>query len=341
MNLPAAFGKYRAAIDSELRMMLAERQSVLYDMIRYHLGWVDEDGNPQEGPTGKALRSTLCLLACEAVGGEYRQALPAAVAIELVHNFSLVHDDIQDDDRERRHRPTVWNIWGKPQAMNAGMAMRALASLTLLRLNERAVSAEKQLRVQRLIDESSLRLIEGQYLDISNESRFDIGVSDYLDMIDKKTASLIACSLEVGALLGSDNDYLPDSFRDIGGNLGLGFQIRDDILGIWGDEEKTGKPLGSDMRHRQKTLPIVYALGKADGRLRQELVSIYQNGAFDEGDIVTVLTILDTVDAQLQAQKMAERYCDKAIEAIAKLALLPSAKHDLEKVAHFLVERSF
>ena len=130
--------------------MLAERQSPLYDMMRYHLGWIDAQGRPLPGSAGKALRPTLCLLACEAVGGTYHRALPAAAAVELVHNFSLIHDDIQDDDRERRHRPTVWSIWGKPQAINAGTAMRVLASLALSRLSERGVSGEKQLHAQRI-----------------------------------------------------------------------------------------------------------------------------------------------------------------------------------------------
>jgi len=341
MKLPAAFQRYRSAIEGELRMVLAERQSPLYDMMRYHLGWIDENGNPRQGSAGKALRPTLCLLACEAVGRDYCRALPAAAAIELVHNFSLIHDDIQDDDRERRHRPTVWSLWGKPQAINAGTAMRVLASVVSLRLKEHDVSAQKQLRVQRLIDETSLRLIEGQYLDINYESHFDIRVSDYLDMIEGKTAALIACSLEVGALLGTDDEQVIRSFRDIGRNLGLAFQIRDDILGIWGDEEKTGKPLGSDIRHRKKTLPIVYVLEKAEDRLRKELVTLYQNGALNDDGIAEVLRILEAVAVHSQAQKMAEMYRDKAIEATDKLELSPLARHDLEEVAQFLVGRSF
>ena len=242
MKLPVVFERYRSEIDSELRAVLAERESPLYDMMRYHLGWIDWQGRPLSGTAGKALRPALCLLACEAVGGTYHRALPAAAAVELLHNFSLIHDDIQDDDRERRHRPTVWSIWGKPQAINAGTAMRVLASLALSRLGENGVSGEKQLRIQRILDESCLRLIEGQYLDISYESRLDIGVTDYLGMIDGKTAALIGCSLELGAFLGTDDEAVIRGLWNFGRNLGLAFQIRDDILGIWGDEKETGKP---------------------------------------------------------------------------------------------------
>jgi len=341
MNLPPVFARYRSAIEGELRQVLAERQSALYDMMRYHLGWMDENGNLQEGAGGKVLRPTLCLLACEAVGAEFQKALPAAAAIELVHNFSLIHDDIQDDDRERHHRSTVWSIWGKPQAINAGTAMHILADLALRRLDMLNVPARMQLCVQRLIDESTLTLIEGQYLDISYESRFDITVANYLDMIERKTAALIACSLEAGALLGSDNEQLAKNMADIGRNLGLAFQIRDDILGIWSSHEETGKPQGSDIKHRKKTLPIVYALEETKDGLRTEMINAYRNGSLDDGDLATVLRILEAVNARFQAQEMAEMYRDKALEALDRLELVPSAKHDLEELARFLVERNF
>lgn len=341
MKLPKVFEKYRAQIDAELKLVLAERQLPLYHMMRYHLGWVDEQGNPLPNSAGKALRPTLCLLACEAVSGDYHRALPAAAAIELVHNYSLIHDDIQDDDRERRHRPTVWSIWGKPQAINAGTAMRLLANLALWRLQQHGVPLEKQFSAQYLIDETTLRLIEGQYQDISYESRFDISVGDYLSMIQEKTAALIACSLEVGALLGSDNKLLRRSFRDIGRNLGLAFQIRDDIIGIWGDGKITGKPLGSDIRRRKKTFPIVYALENTEDGLRKELINVYQSGEVGEDEVLTILEILESIHAQHKAQRLAEKYSQQAIKAIDKLAILPSAKRDLVEIACFLVERDF
>jgi len=341
VRLPAVFERYRPDIDAELKSVLSGRQSPLYDMMRYHLGWIDEKGNLLSNSSGKGLRPTLCLLACEAVGGEYKRALPTAAALELVHNYSLIHDDIQDDDRERRHVPTVWSIWGKPQAINAGTAMRMLASLSLWRLREYDISLQKQLRAQELLDESSLRLIEGQYLDISYESRLDIGINDYLNMIERKTAVLIACSVESGALLGTDDESVIKGFRDIGDSLGLAFQIRDDMLGIWGNEEKTGKPLGSDIRKRKKTFPIVYALENTSDGLKEELVSIYENGASNEDGIAAVLRILEAVSAQSYAQKMVEKYCDETLTAIDKLPLVPSARHDLKEVTHFLAERNF
>lgn len=341
MKLPLVFERYRSEIDAELKAVLAERQSPLYGMMRYHLGWVDEQGHSLQGSAGKALRPTLCLLACEAAGGDWRKALPAAAAIELVHNFSLIHDDIQDDDTERRHRPTVWSIWGKPQAINAGDGMHTLADVALLRLGDQGIALEKQLRAQRLLDESCLRMVEGQYLDISYESRLDIGVADYLEMIDRKTAALMGCSLEMGALLGSDAEAVIGGLSSFGRSLGLAFQIRDDVLGIWGDEKETGKPLGSDIRRRKKSLPVVYALEKAEGKAKTELLNIYQKQVIDDDDLDTVFRILEAIEARVYAQGIAHKYCDGALEEIRGLALVPSPRRDLEELAQFLVGRDF
>jgi geranylgeranyl diphosphate synthase type I len=341
LKLPPAFSKYRSEIDAELRSVLAERKSPLYDMMRYHLGWVDEQGRRRRDSAGKALRPTLCLLACEAAGGEWHTALPAAAAIELIHNFSLIHDDIQDDDAERRHRPTVWSIWGKSQAINAGDAMHILAEVAILRLRHHGVPVEKQQRAQRIISETGLRLVEGQYLDISYENRLDIRLNDYLEMIERKTASLIACSLEVGALLGTDDEAVIKGLFAFGRGLGLAFQIRDDALGIWGDERKTGKPLGSDIRRRKKSLPIVYALERATGKAKTELLNIYKKEVIDDQDLDVVLRILDALKAKAYAQRITHKYFDGALNEIGSLPLVPSLARELRGLAHFVSQREF
>jgi len=338
-EIPLAFRRYRSAIDAELESVLAGRDSPLYEMMRYHLGWTDEHGNPAKASPGKALRPTLCLLACEAVGGTWYKALPAAAGMELMHNFSLIHDDVQDDDRERRHRPTVWSIWGKPQAINAGDALATIAGLALIGLAQRGIPAGKQLLTHKLIYEACLTTIEGQYLDISYESRFDIAVSDYLEMTEKKTATLIARSLELGALLGSDDDAIIQGLARFGRNLGLAFQVRDDILGIWGAEGKTGKPWGSDIRHKKKSLPIAYALEKATGRARRVLVDIYQEDVIDDEGIRAVLEILEDVEALVYAQGLANQYYDAAVKEMRGLSLRPWPRNQLREMARFVVER--
>jgi geranylgeranyl diphosphate synthase, type I len=337
--LPRAFNRFRADIQSELKSILNGRQSPLYDMMRYHLGWVDATGGLSQNHSGKALRPTLCLLACEAAGGDYRRALPAAAALELVHNFSLIHDDVQDDDAERRHRPTVWAIWGKPQAINAGTAMRVLADLALFRLNDAGVSVEKQLRSHRLIDESCLSLIEGQYLDISFEGRSDITVSAYLDMIRKKTGDLISCSMELGASLGSDDTGAQTTLRRFGDSLGLAFQVRDDILGIWGREEDTGKPSFSDIRHKKRSFPVVYGFQQASATLKEELVAIYAQNIIDDKKVSRVVRILEDVGALNEAQRMVDSYHSRALEFLGELPGTSGARGELEELAIFLAER--
>ncbi len=341
MSLPLILEKYRPEIDREIRAVIDSRSSPLYNMMRYHFGWIDREGRPARGDSGKALRPALCLFSCEAAGGDYRNALPAAAALELLHNFSLIHDDIQDDDRERRHRPTVWAVWGKPQAINAGTAMRILAGEALFRLPEETVPPAKRMALCRLLDETTLKLIEGQYLDISFEKRFDIGIADYLTMISGKTAALISAAMETGARLGTNNEYLINVFGGAGRKLGLAFQVRDDILGIWGDERETGKPAGSDIRRHKKSFPVVYSLDNLGGRDKQELISLYQDPSMDDSAVRRVLAIFDSVDARTGAQKMVDSYCEAAVKEFNSLKIASKYKQDLSGLVQFLTGRTY
>jgi geranylgeranyl diphosphate synthase, type I len=333
--------KYRTQFDVELKSVLSGWKSPMYDMMRYHLGWIDKKGLPVKNNAGKALRPALCLFSCEAVGGDYTKALPAAAALELVHNFSLIHDDIQDNDRERRHRATVWTVWGKPQAINAGTAMRILANTAVGRLYGNGVSVEKQLRLNRRLDEITLALIEGQYLDISYEKRFDITVRDYLTMVNGKTAALIAGSMEIGALLGTDIESSVRSFRETGNNLGLAFQIRDDILGIWGDSEETGKSAGNDIRRRKKSFPVVFAMENTRGSAKNELISIYKESSMDEKAVDRVLEIFEITGTQANAQDLVDKYCRKAAQSFKKLKVSGQSQKDMQELVEFLTGRKY
>ncbi|MBE0480442.1 MAG: polyprenyl synthetase family protein [Dehalococcoidia bacterium] len=339
MKKPQVFDRYRQAIDAELRSILDGYDLPLYNMLRYHLGWVDEKGQAMQASTGKGLRPTLCLMACEANGANYEKALPAAAAIELLHNFSLIEDDIQDGDRERRHRPTVWSIWGKAQAINAATAMHVLANLAVYRLGRYGVPIQKQERAGTILHVSCLRMIEGQYLDLSFEKRSMISLEEYLDMISLKTARLIACALELGALLGTDDESCIQAFRDYGVNLGLAFQIRDDMLGIWGDENQTGKPAAGDIRRKKKSFPIVFAYNHSNGKAREELFSIYRRTEVNQADVDRVLKILEETGVQEQAQQAAGVYRDRALANIEAMGLSPAADLGLRELTCFLVDR--
>ncbi|MFQ6020313.1 MAG: polyprenyl synthetase family protein [Dehalococcoidia bacterium] len=342
MQLPAAFSRYRAALDESLRDIVGRgRPPQLYRMMRYHLGWEDADGRDVPEGGGKALRPTLCLLACEAVGGDWRRALPAAAALELVHNFSLIHDDIQDQDRERRHRPTVWALWGQPQAINAGDAMMALARLAVLRLADGGVAPAQVVAAARAMEEAALEMIEGQCLDLSFEERLDVALDAYLEMIGKKTGALFGCSLELGALVGSDDPRTVAAFARCGRLLGVAFQVRDDMLGIWGAEAGTGKPVGADIRRKKKSLPIVYALAKANGPARDRLVAIYSKPLLDDDDVSTVLQVLEEMGAAAYCQVTAKAKLEEALAQWEPLGLTSDAYRELLELAEFLVEREF
>lgn len=325
-----------------MRRLLAGHNLPLYDMIRYHMGWVDAAGQPSEGATGgKGLRSTLCLLSAQAVGGETRRALPVAASLDLVHNFSLIHDDIQDRSPERHRRPTVWKLWGDAQAINAGDSLFTLGRLALYGLLQHELSAEKVLNIERTMDETCLRLVEGQYLDLVFESRLDIKEEDYLTMVSGKTAALMETSCYLGAFVGTEDPAIVQYFKDAGRHLGYAFQIRDDVLGIWGRAAEMGKPVAEDIYNRKKTLPVVYALAHAEGRMRQELHDTYRDETVSDERVQRALEIFDVLGAQDYAQKAAERHQGAAIEALDRTGLPQGALAPLKELARFAVEREF
>ena len=337
--LPAVFQRYRSDIDGALRANLSRNELSLHHMIRYAMGWADVDGTERSATDGKALRPTLCLLACEANGGRAGTALPAAVSLELIHRFSLIHDDIQDRDETRHHHPTLWAVWGEPRSLVAGNALRVIADMALWGLVAQGLDFEDALTATGLLTEAYLLMIEGQYLDISYEGRPDIGIRDYLEMTSRKTGALIQCSLTLGALIGAQDAGAIEAFRKCGRSLGFVFQIRDDVLGIWGDESSTGKPVGSDIRRKKNTLPVVYAMSRAEGADATLLREIYGGEDVAEEDVSSVLEIMDKVKAMQFAQDLASEHAEQATDALAATELAPGAREHIEELTHFLLVR--
>ncbi len=248
----------------------------LYEMVRYHLAL---DGSGASG--GKRMRPLLGLLAYASITGEHQRALPGAAAVELGHNFSLVHDDIEDGDIERRHRPTLWAVHGVPQAINTGDTLFSLSRIALHRLTDLGFPDRTVLRLMRLFDETCLALCEGQYLDIAMSASNELmSVELYFDMIGRKTAALIAASIEAGALLATEDEEVIARYRGFGWALGLAFQLNDDLLGIWGPEQATGKE-PTDVANRKKTLPVIYAWEHAGPEDRERLAELYANAESD------------------------------------------------------------
>ena len=362
-SLPRMFSRYKEGLEEELRAAVSNfpdgtvseegpsGPSVnvvgehpapsLGDMLQYHMGWMNQDGEPPlvPIPQGKALRPTLCLFVCEALSGDWTPGLPAAAALELIHNFSLIHDDIQDGDLERRHRPTVWSLWGQPQALVAGNAMRSIADRTALELTARGVTPSTALRVSCVLTRSYLDMTRGQCMDLAFEGRLDIRLDNYLEMVSRKTGALIRCAVEMGAVVGCDDDKTVGAFARCGSTLGRAFQIKDDVLGIWGDEGATGKPVGNDIRRKKKSFPIVYALETANGATRQLLVDIYNKARLDDRDVEDVLGVLEELDVLGYAGRVTQQQAGLALEQARRVPMSPRAFEEMEGLVQFLVQR--
>ena len=339
-KLPKIFNQFQNEIDNEMKSIISENNFPLYDMLKYHMGWIDENKNPGNFSKGKFLRATLCMLAYVSTGNNYKKALPAAAAIELIHNFSLIHDDIQDNDIQRRHRPTIWYLWGKSQAINAGTAMKVLANLAVLRLKNFKISNAKQIEIFKILNESCLKMLEGQYLDIDYEDKFDVNPEDYIIMIEKKTASLIEGAILIGATLNLNLEKIA-SFKKFGNFLGIAFQIRDDILGIWGSEDKTGKPFASDIKKKKKSLPIVIALNQSPADIKQDLKKIYASKNISDDNVRKILDYLNIVNAKELCEEKCKFYYNLAINEIKNLPIKKKYINSYKEISEFLIKRDF
>ena len=300
----------------------------LYEMVRYHLAL---DGSGASG--GKRMRPLLGLLAYASITGEHQRALPGAAAVELGHNFSLVHDDIEDGDVERRHRPTLWTVHGVPQAINTGDTLFSLSRIALHRLTDLGFPDRTVLRLMRLFDETCLALCEGQYIDIAMGASDElVSVELYFDMIGRKTAALIAASIEAGAVLATEDEDVIARYRGFGWALGLAFQLNDDLLGIWGPEQTTGKE-PSDVVHRKKTLPVLYAHEHAGPEDRERLGALYANHDLSPAEVAEVTAILERTGAREYTRDQARRYRDEALaELDAAGVVRPDARARLEEI---------
>lgn len=303
----------------------------LHEMITYQLGWSGENAGPKA--EGKQLRGLFCLLSCQAAGGEWRDALPAAAAVELIHNFSLIHDDIEDNGQLRRGRPSVWKIWGEAQAINTGDAMFVLANDSLLNLAE-TVTPEAALKAGKLLQKTCLRLTQGQHLDIAFEDHAEVKLESYWQMIEGKTAALLAFSLEAGALSAKSEPSIQARYRDFGHYLGLAFQVQDDILGIWGEEEQTGKSSTGDLVTRKKTLPVIFGLNQKEAFFEE-----WNSGDITPEKALHMANILETEGGRSFAESSADQLTVQALEALQKTGAHGEAGKILRDTAKQLLSR--
>jgi geranylgeranyl diphosphate synthase type I len=331
---PEVIARARELVDPALREAVGRLQNAQMRRIaEYQLGWCDGDGNPVESGGGKAIRPTLAILSAEAGGGGSSDGLPAAVAVELVHNFSLLHDDIMDGDRERRHRPTGWVVFGEGQTILAGTAMLTAAIETLV------ADGDAGQRALPLLLFSTQLLISGQSDDLALEGRAAATVEEVLQMEAGKTASLLACSTAIGALAAGAPAHVVDGLAAYGHDLGMSFQLVDDVLGVIGDPAVTGKSSSSDVRAGKRSAPIVAAL-TAGGPASTRLAELIADGPpTSEADVDRARGLIEEAGGVAWASGEAALRMDRAVARLTSLQLPPRAEAELIALGRYIVER--
>jgi geranylgeranyl diphosphate synthase, type I len=328
--LPAIEIELHASVDQVISTDYAE----LHRMLAYHLGWEGKDAGQEA--QGKRIRPLLLLLVASGVNGSWQDALPAAVAVELIHNFSLIHDDIQDNSPLRRNRPTVWVNWGIPQAINAGDSMFTLAQLAILQLNK-FHSPEIVLLASKILNQACVNLTIGQYLDLSYEGKSNLQINNYWPMINGKTAALLSASSELGAAISGAPEETRTAFREYGHNLGLAFQVQDDLLGIWGEENQLGKSTKSDLVSGKKTLPILYGIER-----NGEFASLWRDHSILPDEVPEAVKLLTAEGAYDYTKLVADQLIEAASHSLGRIestGIDNDALEALSEFGHLLIHR--
>jgi geranylgeranyl diphosphate synthase type I len=336
VTAPGVLGRARDVVAPELERRLATLAPPMSIVAAYHLGLQDRDGRPAAGNGGKSVRPALAVLSAEAVGSALDVALPGAVAVELVHNFSLLHDDVMDRDRERRHRPTAWAVFGEPAAILAGDALLVLAQRTVL---EQASPARVAAAADAL-SVASARMIAGQAEDVAFEADDSVSVDRCLRMMADKTGALLSCAASIGAILADAPERQVDALARFGAHVGLAFQAVDDLLGIWGDPDVTGKPAANDLRERKKSLPVAAAL-EADGPGGRKLRSLLTGESLGGQEVAEAARLIEHLGGRDRTRRIAERELARCVEALQDASLVEPARSELEELSRFVVEREF
>ena len=332
MSKPQILQLYRdeleRGLDAALRASESRDEDPLYPILRYHVGLCDEKGRTDKA-LGKMLRPSLLLFLTRELGGKVDRALPAAVSLELVHNFSLIHDDIQDHDEIRRGRPTVWKLIGVAQAINAGDLMYSLAVKQAL-VSGRAAAGS--------IIDAATAMIEGQALDLAFEDRW-VDSGSYMAMIDKKTGALIRCAFSTAGIISGASDDVLNILAALGGELGRAFQITDDLLGVWGNGDVTGKPKGSDIKRKKKSFPVALAMQRANKEERTLLERVYAQDEITDDDVAHVVTLMSSLDVRKNGEEAVDEHLKRATASLGRLPISKEGKEMMHELIAYLARR--
>ncbi len=336
-TIPAGVETARDLVGPGIEAAIARLSPDIRPVAGYHLGLCDAEGKQRGGPAGgKALRPALTLLSARAAGAAPERAVPAAVAVELVHNFSLLHDDIMDGDTERRHRPTAWTVFGVGPAILAGDALQALANDLLLE-----GPAPQNVWASRCLSAAVQRLISGQGADLAFERREHVTVDECLDMAADKTAALMACACSIGAIYVGAPASTAMTLTSFGAYIGLAFQLTDDLLGIWGSTEVTGKPVRSDLRSRKKSLPVVAALASESGAGRELAALLAVPEPLSEDDLLHAAELVVAAGGKKWVEAEADSALSSALGCLAEATLPEDVRAEFAGIAEFVTARQW
>ncbi len=334
--------KYRPLVDIYIQDFINKNSEKASPMASYHMGFVDRQGNTVSNHfDGKGLRPTLVLLTAEALGHEWEKLVPLAGALEIFHNFTLIHDDIQDNDEKRHGKPTVWKAWSMGQGINAGDTMSYLSTLSLLQLSKSDFPAEQILQAAERLTMCGILVIDGQIRDINFEERVDVTVDEYLEMISGKTGALIETAIIIATDLIDTTAEKKKYLSIFGKQIGRTFQIADDILGIWGEEDNTGKRKYGDVIRKKKSLPIILALNNSDTEKVKVLKEIYsqKKNELDSKEVEKIVEIFDSLNIKKEAEKMLDDAYTRSVEA-ARKASLGTYEKEFVQLADLLAHRN-
>ena len=314
-----------------MRECFSAREGFLYNLLRYHLGWVDQQGQQESPPARASFHSLLAPAACSAVSGEYRAALPVAAAVELVYNFTLVHGDVQAGRVEAGARPSIWWVWGPAQAINAGDGLHALGRVAMMRLAKAGRPANHVLAALEMLDRACLTLCEGQYIDLGFQDRLMVTISDYNDMIGRKTGALTGCAAAAGALAGGSDEATQGYFRELGTHLGMAWQITRDIADFWGPAGDGAT--ASNVLNKKKSLPLLYALEHSGPAAKRELGSIYMKRVLEPPDVSRIIDLMEQTEARTYAETRAREHAEQGLAILEAQGVPPERQQGLRDLA--------
>ncbi len=334
--MPAGVGLARDIVGPAMAAAVGRLSPEVRRVSAYHLGMTDAEGNPRNDGAGKALRPALTLLSARAAGVPSEKGVTAAVAVELVHNFSLLHDDIMDGDTERRHRPTAWTVFGVGPAILAGDALLALAQDLLLE-----DSGPHGVWAARCLSVAVQRLIAGQGADLAFEKRDDVGLTECLEMAGDKTAALMSCACSIGAIHAGAAPSLAMGLAGFGAHIGQSFQLTDDLLGIWGAPEVTGKPVQSDLRARKKSLPVVAALNSGTPESAELAELLARPEPLSEEDLSHAAALIEAAGGRQWAEDEADSQLASASKCLAEAQIPEDVRAEFMAIAEFITARQW